>query len=147
MSTGTILVDNAIFVYVAHPMLEWKYERTRQDWDMTDGYFISVDEVEAVQMRDGISRRTLATTDEAMLCQFTLQQNSFVAPHSHMNDQVGYIVSGKVEITIGEETRTITAGGSYAVPGGLVHSVRALEDTIEIDVFSPPRSDYKTEAR
>jgi len=114
---------------------------------MADGYFVSTRDVEQVEMLEGVHRRTMATTDEAMLCQFHLEEGSMVPLHHHMNDQVGYVISGKVEMTIGDKVQIIKAGDSYAVPGGILHSAKAIEDSVVIDVFSPPREDYRTEAR
>ncbi len=114
---------------------------------MPDGYFVSANEAEQIEMWEGVYRRTMATTDEAMLCEFYLLRGAVVQAHSHMNDQVGYIIYGKLEVTIGNQVRICVAGDSYAVPGGVAHSVRALADTLAIDVFSPPRNDYRTEAR
>lgn len=112
-----------------------------------DGYFITSEDAEQVEMREGLLRRTMATTDEAMICEFALAEGVEVPDHSHMNDQVGYVVSGKIEITVGEQTRTLSPGDSYAVPGGVPHRVIALVDTVTIDIFSPPRNDYRSEAR
>ena len=114
---------------------------------MCDGYFITAADAPQVEMLEGVHRRTMATTDEAMLCEFFLETRAVVPPHSHTNDQVGYVVSGAIEVTIGGEKRGLKAGESYAVPGGIQHSVVALEDSLVIDVFSPPRNDYRTEAR
>ena len=114
---------------------------------MADGYFIRPDEAAQIEMLPGVHRRTMSTTDEAMLCEFYLQRDSVVPPHSHMNDQVGYVVMGKVEMTIGDQVQICNPGDSYAVPGGIVHSGRALVDSVVIDAFSPPRDDYRTEAR
>jgi quercetin dioxygenase-like cupin family protein len=114
---------------------------------MADGYFITPRHSPQVEMREGVYRRTMGTTDEAMLCEFFLERDVVVQPHSHTNDQVGYIVRGKLEVTIGNQTQICRAGDSYAVPGGIMHSVHALVDTLTIDVFSPPRNDYRTEAR
>ncbi|MEO0561304.1 MAG: cupin domain-containing protein [Chloroflexota bacterium] len=114
---------------------------------MSDGYFITTANSEQVQMFDGVIRRTMATTDEAMLCEFRLKVGAEVPLHDHMNDQVGYVVSGKLEITIGGETAVILPGESYAIPGGVPHQAIAREDSVLIDVFSPPRNDYRTEAR
>ena len=112
-----------------------------------DGYFVNPADSEQVKMATGIYRRTMGTTDEAMLCEFLLERDAVVPPHSHKNDQVGYVVYGKVEFTIGSETRICEQGHSYAIPGGVVHSLKALKDTLLVDVFSPPREDYRTEAR
>ena len=114
---------------------------------MPDGYFITPADAVQVEMIACIHRRTMATTDEAMLCEFFLEKGALVPPHSHMNDQVGYIVYGALELTIGDQVRVVRRGDSYAVPGGVVHSARALVDTLALDVFSPPRNDYRTEAR
>ena len=114
---------------------------------MTDGYFITPSEASQVEMLAGIHRRTMAMTDEVMLCEFFLERESVVPPHSHMNDQVGYVIYGSVEMTIGEQTCIIQPGDSYARPGGVIHGARAIIDSLVIDVFSPPRDDYRTEAR
>lgn len=114
---------------------------------MADGYFIGTQDVEQIEMLAGVRRRTMATTDEAMLCQFQINEGSIVPFHHHMNDQVGYVISGKVKMTIGDSVRIMVAGDSYAIPGGIQHSATALVDSVVIDVFSPPREDYRTEAR
>lgn len=114
---------------------------------MVDGYFITPREANQVEMLAGVHRRTMATTDEAMLCEFYLVRGAEVPPHNHMNDQVGYVVYGLLEMTIGGQVKMCHPGDSYAVPGGITHSARALVDTVVIDAFSPPRNDYRTEAR
>jgi quercetin dioxygenase-like cupin family protein len=113
---------------------------------MADFYIPSTDSAQ-VEMLPGVYRRTMGTTDEAMLCEFFLKREAIVPPHSHLNDQVGYVVFGRVEFRIGEERRICLPGDSYAIPGGITHSARALVDSLLIDVFSPPRDDYRTEAR
>lgn len=114
---------------------------------MPDGYFVTPKEASQIEMRTGVHRRTMATTDEAMLCEFFLQRGAEIPAHSHHNDQVGYVIYGSLEVTIGEQTCLCSPGDSYAIPGGIVHSVRVLSDSLVIDVFSPPRNDYRTEAR
>lgn len=112
-----------------------------------DGYFVTSQDVEQVEMGEGIHRRTMATTDEAMICEFFLEYGACVREHNHMNDQVGYIVFGQIEMTIGGETQICNAGDSYAIPGGVNHQAKALKDSLTIDIFSPPRNDYRLEAR
>lgn len=114
---------------------------------MADGYFVQRQDVEQVEMIEGIHRRTLGVTDEAMVCEFHLEAGSIVPLHHHMNDQVGYVVAGKLELKVGEQTKILKQGDSYAIPGGIEHGATALEPTVLIDVFSPPREDYRTEAR
>jgi quercetin dioxygenase-like cupin family protein len=114
---------------------------------MADGYFVTPKDAQQVEMLPGVHRRTMAITDEEMLCEFFLEHDSVVPDHSHMNDQVGYVIYGKVEMRIGDVTHMLQPGDSYAIPGGIVHTARALIDSLVIDVFSPPRNDYRTEAR
>ena len=115
--------------------------------DMADGYFVTPKDAQQVEMGERVSRRTMATTDEVMLCEFFLERGAEIPEHSHMNDQVGYIVFGRVEMTVAEDTRILLPGDSYAIPGGVKHSARILADTLILDAFSPPRNDYRTEAR
>jgi quercetin dioxygenase-like cupin family protein len=114
---------------------------------MVEGYFVTPKEAQQIEMLPGVHRRTMAVTDEEMLCEFFLEKDSMVPDHSHMNDQVGYVIYGKVEMRIGSVTQILQPGDSYAIPGGVVHTARALIDSVVIDVFSPPRNDYRTEAR
>ncbi len=110
---------------------------------MTNSSFTTPQNTKQVEMLDGVYRRTMATTDDAMLCEITLLRDAVVPIHSHDNDQVGYVVSGKVEMTVGDEVRICNAGDSYAIPGGVEHGARVLEKALMIDVFSPPRDDYR----
>jgi quercetin dioxygenase-like cupin family protein len=114
---------------------------------MADGYFVSPADAAQVEMLTGVNRRTMATTDEAMLCEFFLERGAQVPEHQHMNDQVGYVVFGRLAMIIGGQERVLQPGDSYAIPGGVLHQAQALIDTLVVDVFSPPRADYRTEAR
>ncbi len=114
---------------------------------MSDGYFVTPKDAKQVKMAEGLYRRTMGTTDEAMLIEFFIERGTTVAEHSHENDQVGYIIFGRIEFTIGGQVKILNPGDSYAVPGGVKHSTRALVDSLEISIFSPPRHDYRIEAR
>src|SRR5690606_28113564 len=117
------------------------------EFAMADGYFITPQDSQPIEMLAGVHRRTMAITAEAMLCEFFLERDACVPDHNHLNDQVGYGVYHHLEMTIGGAVQIINPGDSYAIPGGVRHSARALLDTLAIDVFSPPRNDYRTEAR
>src|SRR3982751_4108154 len=114
---------------------------------MADGYFITPQDANQIEMLPGVHRRTMGITDEAMLCEFFLERDSVVPEHSHMNDQVGYVIYGRVAFKVGDVEHICNPGESYAIPGGVLHSARALIDSLVIDAFSPPRNDYRTEAR
>jgi quercetin dioxygenase-like cupin family protein len=130
-------------------MVECARNNLKYDWKyiMADGYFMMRADIEPIEMFEGVKRRTLGTTDEAMLCEFHLKRGSVVPQHSHMNDQVGYVIHGKLRLTVGDTTEVLSTGDSYAIPGGVIHGAVAVEDCVLIDSFSPPRNDYRTEAR
>ena len=95
-----------------------------------------------VEMMEGLTRRVLATSEGLMLAEFTFDQGAEVPTHSHPHDQVGYIVSGRMKMVIGDQTTECGPGDSYHAPPGVSHSGVALVPAVVIDVFSPPREDY-----
>ena len=96
-----------------------------------------------VEMIPGLHRRTLVTGKSMMVCECTFDSGVQVPTHSHFNEQVGYVVSGKMRITINGESFDLGPGDSYCALSNVAHSALTLEPTIVIDVFSPPRGDYK----
>lgn len=94
------------------------------------------------EMRAGVHRRVLGTTDRVMLTEFFLERGAEVPEHTHPHDQVGYVVAGRLQFTLAGETQTIGSGDSYAVPGGVPHGARAMTDVTLIEVFAPPREDF-----
>ena len=106
------------------------------------GMFVQGDQVKQVKMAPGVRRRTLAHGSSMLLAEFTLAQGSGVGTHTHPHDQVGYVVSGSMQLTVGDEARTYRAGDSYYIPGDIPHSAVTPEDAVVVDVFCPPREDY-----
>jgi quercetin dioxygenase-like cupin family protein len=96
-----------------------------------------------VEMLPGIIRRTLITTDKLMICEFRFTAGAAIPSHSHPHEQVGYVVSGKVIMTVDGQDYVLESGDSYAAPSNIMHSAKILDETIIIDTFSPPREDYK----
>ncbi|MBL8147621.1 MAG: cupin domain-containing protein [Anaerolineae bacterium] len=107
-----------------------------------DGNYRFSREAPQDEMRPGVHRRVLGTTGRLMLVEFFLERGAEVAEHSHHNDQVGYVIAGRLQFTMGDESREVLSGDSYSVPGGLPHSARAITDVTLIEVFSPPREDF-----
>lgn len=100
-------------------------------------------DVEPVEMLPGVTRRTLAVTDRLMLVEFRMQPGAEVPLHSHPHDQVGYVVSGEAIMNIGGREVRCGPGDAYAIPGGVEHAARFEVETVLIDVFHPPREDYR----
>ena len=99
-------------------------------------------EATAVEMFPGVTRRTLSSGDRTTLCEIALERGAVVPDHSHPHEQIGYVSSGRVRFEIDGEVRDLAAGDSYLIPGGLPHTVTALEPSICIDIFSPVREEY-----
>jgi quercetin dioxygenase-like cupin family protein len=96
----------------------------------------------AVEPAPGVLRRTLVWGERMLFVEFTVPKGAGVPRHDHPHEQVGYIVSGRMELTIGDEVRVIGPGDAYLMPSNVPHHTRALEDTVVVDVFSPVREDY-----
>jgi len=96
-----------------------------------------------VQMVPGIVRRTLVSSDVLMICRFDLETGSEIPSHSHPQDQIGYVVSGRVRITVGDKSTELGAGDTYCAPSGIEHRAHTLEKAVVVDTFSPPRDDYR----
>jgi quercetin dioxygenase-like cupin family protein len=109
---------------------------------ISKGMSVQADKVKQVEMAPGVWRRTLAHGSNMLLAEFTLAQGSGVGTHAHPHDQVGYVVSGSMQLTVGEEVCTYRAGDSYYIPGDIPHSAVTSEDAVVVDVFCPPREDY-----
>jgi quercetin dioxygenase-like cupin family protein len=96
-----------------------------------------------VEMLPGVVRRTLTEGERMMLIEVTLDQGAVVPPHTHPHEQIGYLASGRLLWELGDERRELAAGDSWLVPPNVPHQVTALEPSVAIDVFSPPREEYR----
>ncbi|MFT3746233.1 MAG: cupin domain-containing protein [Pyrinomonadaceae bacterium] len=88
--------------------------------------------------------RRLITAEKMMLAHVYLKKGCIVPQHSHDNEQLTYILEGALKFWIGEEMREqiVRAGEVLVIPGGVLHKAEALEDTLDVDIFSPPRQDW-----
>ena len=89
--------------------------------------------------------RRLISTDRVMLAHVYLQKGCVVPKHSHENEQLTYILEGALRFHIGEdgaEEIVVRAGEVLVIPSNVPHMAVALEDTLDVDVFSPPRQDW-----
>lgn len=90
----------------------------------------------------GIQFKTLAHGAHTLLTEFRLEKDSPLPRHSHPHEQIGYLVSGALRLTIGDETFAVRPGDAWCIPGGVEHEALVLEDSVAIEVFSPVREDY-----
>lgn len=97
---------------------------------------------EAEVTSEGAQRRVLSHGGGLMAVEFTFEAGTKAALHSHPHEQVGYVVSGALELHMeGMETTYLGAGCSYYVPPDATHGVRILEHTVLLDCFTPVRED------
>ncbi|MGE5397018.1 MAG: cupin domain-containing protein [Chitinophagales bacterium] len=92
---------------------------------------------------EGVLYQTLAAGSEMMITTMIYEKDAQVPAHAHPEEQAGFVVSGRIELSIGNDVMILSPMDSYVVPGGVLHSAKSLEDSLVIDVFSPPREDYK----
>ncbi|MEF3273993.1 MAG: cupin domain-containing protein [Chloroflexus sp.] len=90
----------------------------------------------------GVWRRRIALTERMYQMEVRLEAGSHVPVHRHPEDQIAHVVRGRLRFQVGEDLIEATAGSSVAIPGDVPHAVWALEETLAIDTFSPPRADY-----
>ncbi len=96
---------------------------------------------------DDIARR-LFTGDRMMLAQVYLDKGAIVPWHSHENEQLTWVLEGALRFWIGAEgsadmkEMVVGAGDVLYIPSNVPHKAEALEDTLDVDVFSPPRQDW-----
>lgn len=96
------------------------------------------------ELSDTIARR-LITGDQMMLAHVYLKKGAIVPKHSHHNEQITYILEGALRFHLGEDGSqevVVRAGEVLTIPSWLPHTAEALEDTLDVDVFSPPRQDW-----
>jgi quercetin dioxygenase-like cupin family protein len=89
--------------------------------------------------------RRLVTGDRIMLAHVYLKKGCIVPRHQHDNEQITYILEGALRFWIGEdekEVKVVRAGEVLHIPSNVWHKAEAIEDTLDVDVFSPPRQDW-----
>lgn len=91
----------------------------------------------------GNRRKVLVDTPELMQVAFSFEKGGIGALHSHPHVQASYVAEGRFEVTVDGVTEVVGKGGSFIVPSGLVHGVKALEAGLLIDCFTPSRADFR----
>jgi quercetin dioxygenase-like cupin family protein len=102
--------------------------------------------IPAETLKEGLGRK-LVTGDRMMIAHVLLKKGVEVPQHAHENEQLTYILEGALHFKLGakgERELTVRAGEVLVIPSWLPHSAVALEDTLDVDVFNPPRQDWLT---
>lgn len=86
--------------------------------------------------------RKIVTGEKAMVAQVFLAKGAEVPEHSHESEQITYILEGALEFELEGKTVVVSAGEVLLIPSNVPHRAVALEDTLDLDIFSPIRTDW-----
>ena len=104
--------------------------------------FVFNEDTKLQELGGGISRRILAHDKEMMAVEVCFEVGAIGATHSHPHVQISYVLEGKFEAKIGDETKIITVGDTYYTAPNVPHGVVCLEKGKLLDIFTPEREDF-----
>jgi quercetin dioxygenase-like cupin family protein len=87
-------------------------------------------------------QRQFVVGQEIMLARVLLKKGCIVPEHSHHNEQLTYVLDGALKFWIDAREIVVHAGEVLCIPAYMPHKAEALEDTVDLDVFNPPRADW-----
>jgi quercetin dioxygenase-like cupin family protein len=98
-------------------------------------------DIEAEQLNPLVTRQYLVGTN-TMLARLVLQKGAIVPQHQHFHEQMSHVVEGVLEFELEGKKVEVRAGEVLCIPPHLAHGVVALEDSVALDIFNPPRQDW-----
>jgi quercetin dioxygenase-like cupin family protein len=98
-------------------------------------------EIEPEQLNPLMTRQYVTGT-KTMLARLVLKKGAHVPLHRHVNEQVSHVVAGALDFLLEEGRVTVRAGEILCIPPDAPHEVIALEDSVALDIFNPPRQDW-----
>ena len=106
-------------------------------------YFYDPSEIERKELVPGLTLRPM-WGEKVMMSFIEIAPGCVLPVHSHPHEQAGVVLQGEFDFTIGGETRTVKQGDAYVIPGGVEHSLVGSQGwALALDIFSPPREEYK----
>ena len=99
------------------------------------------DEIALEKITEMVSRKIVAG-DREMLAQTYLKRGALVPMHTHASEQMTYVLQGALRFLVDGEEVIVREGEVIHIPSGAPHQAEALEDTFELDVYSPVREDW-----
>jgi len=103
--------------------------------------FLRWKDVELEHLNPQIDRQ-MVVGDQIMVARVLLAKGAHVPMHSHQNEQVTYILDGALKFAIDGKEIVVRAGEVLCIPSNMPHEAWAVEDTVDLDVFTPPRADW-----
>ena len=95
------------------------------------------------KLLEGVRIKTLIYGKETLLSKFILSKDAVLPDHNHPYEQTGYLISGKIILYIAGKRYEMNIGDSWCIPKDVPHKAEVIETSIILEVFSPPREDYK----
>jgi quercetin dioxygenase-like cupin family protein len=93
------------------------------------------------QLTENIRRQMISGSKE-MLVRWEFTRGAVAARHSHPHEQIVVMVHGKLRLIVGETETIMKSDDIVVIPPNTPHEAHALEDSVVIDIFSPPREDF-----
>ena len=87
-------------------------------------------------------QRQLVVGQDIMIARVLLKKGCIIPEHSHPNEQLTYILEGTLKFWVDGKEIVVRSGETLAIPRNMPHKAEALEDTVDLDVFNPPRADW-----
>ena len=78
-----------------------------------------------------------------MVTKMHYRKDNVIPFHSHPNEQAGYILSGRIRVLTRDSRHELGPGDTYAIPANIEHRIEIIEDAEEVQVFTPPREDFR----
>lgn len=103
--------------------------------------YLSWNEIE-LETLNPLLQRQLVVGHEVMLSRVLLKKGCIVPLHSHVNEQLSYVLEGALKFWIDGKEIVVRAGEVLTIPPNMPHKAEALEDTVDLDIFHPPRADW-----
>lgn len=103
------------------------------------------DEIALEKVTEMLSRKVV-TGEREMLVQVYIKRGCLVPLHTHDSEQMTYVLQGALKFLVAGEEVTVREGEVLLIPSGVAHQAEAIEDTFELDVFSPIRTEWATAA-
>ena len=103
----------------------------------------SKDKPEVESPFPGVARKNLVWGERMLFTQIIMRASSVVEEHDHPYEQMGYCIDGAIELKVGDEKHICRSGSAWSIPSGARHAAVALENSVLVEAFSPPRDDYK----
>ncbi len=91
---------------------------------------------------EGIQLKTLVYGEKTLMSEFRLGKGKTLPMHSHPHEQTGYMISGRINLIVGDEKFEVGPGDGWCIQGDVEHGAETLDDSVIVEVFSPVREDY-----